>query len=347
MKMIPELQAACGVNAAALGAAFISGREAATFFAVMGGASWTGVVTAAAVFGAAMGMLCHFSRETGAHTLPGIFYAKLDERCGDSAVIVYALMMLMTGAVALTTAGELGMLSLNIPHPALAAGAGTLLTALMLTYKSMRPLSAMGMLCLPVCALFFISMALDPRTPDTAMLLSRETADIEGSVPAAVFMGIMFACFKAAYAGGAASARAKRLSPTRFGICCAGIMLIMTGCANWALQAAGPDIWALNLPMVVLASRWGAFGYYISVYVMWLGSVCMLSCALGSAAALIPPRMPRPAACLIAAGTVSIMSAVGLRPLISTGYPLLGWVCALLLGALCIFIDRKNRVSSY
>ena len=73
MKIIPELREACAVNAAMLGAAFISGREAASFFAVAGWASWTGVAASAALFGALMGMLCHFARITGATTLPGIY----------------------------------------------------------------------------------------------------------------------------------------------------------------------------------------------------------------------------------------------------------------------------------
>lgn len=347
MKFIPEMRRACAVNAAALGAAFISGREAATFFAATGSASWLGAAAAALVFGAAMGMLCHFAKETGAHTLPGIFYAKLDERCGDSVSIVYGLMMLMTGAVALTTAGELGMLSLETAHPMLAASAGTMVIALMLTLNGMRPLSLMGIVCLPICALFFIALALDPRTAQTAALVQRTAPDIAGSIPVAIFMGILFACFKAACIGGAASAYSQNLSPKRFGMCCGGVMLIMTLCANWALQAGGPDIWALNLPTVVLASRWGAVGYYISVYVMWLGCVCVLACALGSAAALFSPRISRPASCLITAAAVCLMSAVGLRPIVSTGYPMLGWICALLLCALSVFYERKKRILSY
>lgn len=343
MKFIPEMREACAVNAAVLGAAFLSGREAATFFAVAGSASWAGVFTAAILFGALMGMLCHFSKETGAHTLPGIYYAKLDERCGDSISIVHGLMMVMTGAVALTTAGELGMLSLELKHPALIAGAAAMLLAIILTLRSMRPLAAMGTVCIPICIVFFAALALDTRNADMTGLIRDEVYGMNGNIPAAVFMGLLFACFKAASAGGVAAARAGKLSPMRFGICCGGIMLMITACANMALQRAGAEIWSLNLPMVVLASRWGAAGYYISIYVMYLGCVCVLACALGSVAALMPARVPRAAACLTAAGAVCLMSATGLRALVSTGYPLLGWICALCMGALSVFYERKAR----
>lgn len=344
MKFFPELREACAVNASVLGAAFLSGREAATFFATAGSASWAGILAAAILFGTLMGMLCRFSRETGAHTLPGIYYAKLDERCGDSISIVHGLMMVMTGAVALTTAGELGLLSLEMRHPALIAGAATLLLAIMLTLRSMRPLAAMGTVCIPVCAVFFAALALDGRNADTTGLIHDKITGISGNIPAAIFMGMLFACFKAASAGGVAAARAGKLSPMRFGICCGGIMLVITACANMALQRAGAAVWSLNLPMVVLASRWGAAGYYISVYVMWLGCVCTLACALGSVSALMPKRMPRAAACLISEGAVCLMSATGLRALVSTGYPMLGWISALCLGALSIFYERKARV---
>lgn len=343
MKFIPELREACAVNAAVLGAAFLSGREAATFFAVTGRASWLGIAAAAVLFGAMMGMLCHFSKSTGASTLPGIYYAKLDERCGDSISIVHGLLMLMTGAVALTTAGELGMLSLNCKHPTLTASAVTMLVSMMLTLRSMKPLSAIGAVCLPICTLFFIALAADSRPVHAGAYIQNDMLDVSGNVPVALFMGLLFACLKAASVGGVAAARAKNLVPIRFGICCGGILATVAGCANLAMQKAGPEIWALNLPTVVLAARWGLFGYYAAIYVMWLGSVCVLSCALGSVSALVSAHLSRPAACIMTAAAVSLMSVTGLRPLVTTGYPMLGWICALCLAALSLFYEGKKR----
>ena len=94
-----------------------------------------------ALFGVLMGMLCHFAIETGAQNLPGIYYKKLDARSGDTMGVVHALLMLMMGAVAVSTAGELGMLSLDGNYAYLISAGLALVTALLLTYRGMRPLS--------------------------------------------------------------------------------------------------------------------------------------------------------------------------------------------------------------
>ena len=342
MKFTSELKAACAVNAASLGAAFISGREAATFFAVTGWASWFGIAAAALLFGVMMGMLCHFGAVTGARTLPGIYYAKMDERCGDALSVVHCLMMLMMGAVAITTAGELGMLSLSMEYPALISAAVTVISAVMLTLRGMAPLSALGMLCVPLCILFFAALALDPRPAGAGAFLENELMDVTGNVPVAIFMGAMFAFLKSAVSGGVAAARAGRLVPWRFGLICGCLMALTAGSANWALQAAGPTVWPLNLPFVVLAARWGTTGYYISVYIMWLGCTSVLSCALGSMSSLFSAKLSRPAAVLITAAVASLMSAAGLRPLVSVAYPMLGWICATCLLALAVFYERKK-----
>lgn len=346
MKLSAELRAACAVNAAVIGASFSSGREAASFFACAGWASWPGIAVSAAVFGLLMGMICHFAIETGARDLPGIYYRKLDVRCGDAIGAVHAILMLMMGAVALSTAGELGMLSLNGKHPYLIAAALAVAVAILAAMGGLKPLSALGLVLTPVFILFFAALALDPRPAQAGAYLSMAAMDIKGNFPVAVLLGALFACLKAAMACGVAAANGKGLRPWLFGCMCAALMTVTAASINWALQRAGEDVWNLNLPSVVLAARWGVFGYYICIFVMWAGAAAVLSCAFSSLMALFSAQVNKPAALLLTAVGVIMMSAAGLRTLVSVGYPLLGWICALCLCALAFFYERRRGKST-
>lgn len=343
-KRLPgEIVAACAVNAAVAGAAFSSGREVASFFAVAGWASWIAVAVAAALFGVLMGMLCHFAIETGAKNLPGIYYRKLDERCGDAMGVVHALLMLMMGAVALSTAGELGMLSMDGDYPQFISAGLALIVALLLTYRGMRPLAALGVVMTPVFILFFLALALDPRPTRAGAYLAETSYDMRGNVPVAIVLGALFAFLKAAMVSGVAAVRSQGLRAARFGLACGGILAVMAASLNWALQRGGRELWSLNLPAVVLAARWGVAGYYICVYVMWLGCAAVLSCAIGSIMALFSRAVSRPACALLTAAAVALMSTTGLKSLVGVGYPMLGWICAISLGALAAFYERKGR----
>jgi uncharacterized membrane protein YkvI len=346
MKLPAELRAACAVNAAVIGASFSSGREAASFFACAGWASWPAIAISAALFGLLMGMICHFAIETGARDMPEIYYRKLDARCGDAIGAVHAILMLMMGAVALSTAGELGMLSLNGKHPYLIAAALAVAVALIAAMGGLRPLSALGLVLTPVFILFFAALALDPRPAQAGTYLSRAAVDIKGNFPVAALLGALFACLKAAMACGVAAANSRGLRPHIFGLMCASLMALTAASINWALQRAGESVWNLNLPSVVLAARWGVFGYYVCIFVMWAGSVAVLSCALSSLMSLFSAQVSRLTALLLTAVGVIMMSVTGLRSLVSVGYPLLGWICALCLCALAFFYERRKGHSA-
>lgn len=343
--MLKELRGACAVNAAVLGATFVSGREAAVFFAGAGWASWFAVAAAGIVFGVFMGMICRFAVDTGARDMPEIFRRKMDERCGDAVGMVHALLMLMMGAAALTTAGELGMLSLGGDRPYLIGAGLAVAAAALAAISGIRPLRVMGLVIVPVCAVFFISLALDRRPAAAEAYLQAEYMGIEGNVPAAVIMGAMYASLKAAMACGAAALNSRGVVPWKFGTACGVIMGIIACGANWALQAAGQGVWALNLPMVVLAARWGSAGYYICILVMWLGTAAVLACAITSVMALFSRRISRPAALILTIAGVIMMSVTGLKSLVGVGFPMLGWICAMCLCMLAFFYERRGRSS--
>lgn len=346
MRFPSELKWACAACAPALGAAFISGREAATFFAVTGPASWAGIAAASVIFGLVMGMLAHFGSSTGMNTLPGVFSACMDERCGEAIGVVYGILMIMMGAVALTTAGELGMLSLDISHPALITAAIAMTISVMLTLHSSSPLTFLGRIFIPVCIAFFTALAADKRPAAAGVYIRNSLSDVSGNAAVALFMGAMFAFLKAAVSGSLALGNSQHLSPGRFGFFCGGIMALTTGSANLALQSAGSSVWPLNLPFVVLAARCGTFGYYTSIYIMFLGSIAVIACALSSVCALLKAHFSRFKAMSLAVLGITAAACTGLKPLVNVGYPMLGWLCAMCLMALSVFYKGEKTAKN-
>ena len=132
-----------------------SGREVALFFSQMGWASWVGALFSAAMFGALCGLVCHFARQTGAHSFSGVYMRALEPRQGVAVGAMHSLLMAMTAGVMLTACGELAMLALPL-HGAFAMG---MLFALRrgaaAQLRGMRALSTAGAGTLALLAAFF------------------------------------------------------------------------------------------------------------------------------------------------------------------------------------------------
>ena len=282
MKKFPEFREACGVQAVLLGAAFVSGREVAFFFSGAGAYSWLGVGLAAVIFGLLTAMLARLARDTQAASLPGIYYAALGVRCGDALCVLHALTMLMTGAAALSTAGEMGALALDDPCASWLFVGMAMLLALIPALNGMRLIGLLGLIAVPACCLFFLAMALDSRPAAAGAYLTDSLLSSRRFWPLTLTLGILYAFLKAALAGSVAILRGARLRPRRFGLCNGLLLGLTTGLANWALLSRGPETAQLNLPMVVLAARWGVFGFYLAIYLMLLGCAGALACAIGS-----------------------------------------------------------------
>lgn len=342
MKKFPEFREACGVQGVLLGSAFVSGREVAFFFSGAGSSSWLGIGLSAVIFGLLMGMLARFARDTRATSLPGIYYAALGVRCGDALCVLHALTMLMTGATALSTAGELGRMALDDPCASWLFAGMALLMALIPALNGMRRMSLLGRIVVPACCCFFLAMALDSRPAAAGAYLTGPLLSSRKFLPLTLTLGALFAFLKAALGGSVAVLRGVHLRPGRFGLCCSLLFGLTTGLVNWALLSQGPETAALNLPMVVLAARWGTLGFYLTLYLMLLGCAGVLSCAIGSLLSLISRRISRIRRLLLALSGIALMSATGLRSLVEVGYPLLGWLSALALTSLALFRERRR-----
>lgn len=343
MKRFPEFREACGVQAVLLGAAFVSGRETAFFFSGAGPYSWLGIGLAAVIFGLLTALLARLARDTQAASLPGIYYAALGVRCGDALCVLHALTMLMTGAAALSTAGEMGALALDDPCASWLFAGMAMLLALIPALNGMRLIGLLGLIAVPACCLFFLAMAMDPRPAAAGAYLTDSLLSSRRFWPLTLTLGILYAFLKSALAGSVAILRGARLRPGRFGLCNSLLLGLTTGLANWAIQSQGPETAELNLPMVVMAARWGVFGFYLAIYLMLLGCAGSLACAIGSLSSLISGRVGRLNRLMLVLSAIALMSAAGLRSLVEVGYPLLGWLSALALTSLALLREKRRR----
>ena len=269
-----ELSAVAATLAAGAGVGFSSGRQVALFFAQMGWASWVGVGAAAALYGALCGAVCHFAKQTGARTLPGICMRALGPRRAMAACALYGLL----------TAGGLAALILPVQNAFWMGALFSTGLALLLSLRGMRGMAALGIVAVTLCGALYAAMALDPR--EIHVYHQYVTVpELSGSLGAALALAAMHAALNAAVAAAAAAGFADRTrSAAGFAAECGLGMLILLAAANAAILRGGERLLSQAMPMAVLAARWGKFGYYALILSMWLCTVTTLSASVSALA---------------------------------------------------------------
>ena len=334
-----EWSAVAATLAAAAGAGFSSGREIVFFFAQMGWASWIGVGFASAMYGALCGIICHFAKMTGGETLPGVYLRVLGARQGTVVCALYGLLMAVAAGVMIVTTGELAALALPLRNAFWMGALFSTGLALLLSMHGMRRMAALGAVTVILCAVFHIALALDPR--EVSIYHRYETVpELSGSVTAALLLSTLHAALSASLSGGAVAGFSGRTeSPVRFTVRCGVGMLVLLVCANAAIMRGGERLLSQALPTVVLAARWGTFGYYASILTMWLCSLTTLCAALGAIAGQMNDgRSARRA--MVAVLLLGVLAAMllGIERFVELGYPMLGWAGAFsLAGLVCCF----------
>ena len=344
MRMNGETGIALAIIAAIVGAGFASGREIVAFFSCTGWASWLGIVVSCSLAAALTAMLCEFARRTDARSFPGIYAAAMGGACGDAVQVLHGMTMLVTLSVMLTAGGELGALALPVRHAFPLSMVLTLVAGLFVLWKKLRPLRLLGAILAPLICAYYLCLALDPTPAPTQALLRQETTELSGNAFAACLLGALYAALNSAMSGGVLSAMTHpQIQPRRLGRRVGLLLFCVLAPANAALLRAGEEVRQLALPGVVLAARWGKFGFYASIAVMWLSIVSTLAAALGSLCGQAAEiRVPTGVAACIASLGGLCLSVIGFRALVQVGYPLLGWACALTLLALLPFRYGKN-----
>lgn len=333
-----ELHVAAAICAAVVGAGFASGREIEAFFTRLGAGSWLGVVAACAGLGLLTYVLVTLAQHTRAASFPDLYGRLMDSRCRYVMHLFFGLLTLITAAAMIAAGGELCALAFDWHEARMIGCAAVLLAGVALAALGVSALGRLG-LAMAVCiAGVYTALALSQRAATSSSF------SVEG-LAAAVPMGLLYAAFNGALAGGVTVAAAKEgVRPAQTGLLVAAVMLAMFVPANTALLRCDDQTRRMALPTVAMAACWGVAGYYIVIVLMLLAVLTTLGAMLSSlrdqATAL---GLPRPAALLLPAATALLMSVCGFETLVNVVYPLLGWVCAFALLSL-VFCWPDNHV---
>lgn len=275
------VRAALASVAAVAGTGFASGRALVLFFAQTGRVSWVGVATAAATFGLLTGLLCGCAARFGAGSFPRLCRRALGRGAGLAARVMHALLLALAAGLMLSSAGEIGALTLPLENGRLCGAGLALLLAFVATLWKQRPLPWAGLAALVVGVAFYAALALDPR-PVRTYLNGEVQLALSGSVPAAILLGLAYGAMDACLAAGVAirfGADCKR--PARLGALCGGLLGALLACANAALLRGGDKLCAQLLPTVLLSARWGLTGFWLCAVYGFLCAAATLSAAVG------------------------------------------------------------------
>lgn len=314
-----------------VGAGFASGREIARFFAAHGPASGAAVLMALLALYALFMRLSALMARSGCSSLPALCRLRFGRGLGALCGVLFAVLQAVTGGAMLAACAELSALTLPAAH---SYGLGLLFTlalSVLLAYMGAAGLAAPGLalaalmpvllgrlLALPLGeACFFPAMS-----PDLPV---RAAAD-----------GLLYGALNAAMLGGMMPMLARLSRPRRryaallFTLLFGALLLLGAAVCRRHLQA----VWAQPMPFVYLARHLGRSGYLLVAACLYAAALSTLCAMLASLACAFPVR--RRLAHVLAALCVLPFARVGFGPIVSHGYPVLGALCAALLGLLCL-----------
>lgn len=324
-----EWKVALAAIAAIVGAGFASGREIVSFF-TMHGKWWPlGAAACCAAAGLLTAMLVQLARRTKSASLPQLYTRVMDEKCGEAVQVVYALMLLIVCAAMCSAAAEMGALALDSRF-ARPAGAACALALSLFGAKSRGHLAGSGLIAAGVLFVFYCALCV--RGPQVTAPVQQNGALVSTG------LGVLYACLNVALAAGViCCAGQESASPARAGLFTGILLLALLVPACVAVKRLGDT--SLALPSVALAGEMGLFGFWASLAALFAAAVSTLASGLYSlkrqlADAGLPEKWCMSAAVL---GAVTL-SVVGFAPIVNVAYPLLGFLCAMLLPALALFV---------
>ncbi|MEE1199146.1 MAG: hypothetical protein U0L09_00685 [Christensenellales bacterium] len=345
MKIWQRWRGPMAVMAAVAGVGFSTGREVALFFSQMGRASWIGVMMAAGAFGVGCGFLSWLVSATGAESFRELCEREIQAPLNGIAVNFLGILSAAAVGTMLAAAGQLGALALPLRNAFWIGVLFSAVAALILNFRGMAALPAAGACSFVVCLLFFSFLMLDRR--QIAVNYQYFTVPrLSGSVTSAILFSMLFASMNVSISAGVAVRFAGKGRDTGFALRCGGCMLMMLSIINGAVLSGGDELLSQAFPTVILAARWGLFGYYACLMVSGLCVIATLAAALGGLIGTMAGGRGR--------WTVIFMPAVflwtvyaGTPQLVEIGYPMLGWVCAMSMavcaGGMGTRLWRKRR----
>lgn len=254
----------CGAALAALGAVagtgYASGQALVSFFAQTGAASWAGIAVAAAVFGVLTGLCARLAVRSGAADFATLCRRSLPRSAARLVGILHGLLMAAVAAVMLVNAARLAALMLPLRHAALWGMGLALALALLINAGGRRAWPWLGLMIVLIGAAYYGGLALDPRPP--RLNFRGEVAlRLAGNLPAAALLALCYAALNACVAADVIARCSPCARPARLGLCCGAGLGLMLALAEAALLPGGEALLIQKLPFVLLAARWGLFGF--------------------------------------------------------------------------------------
>lgn len=322
-----------------IGAGFASGREIVRFFGSHGAASIAAVLAALVTLPALFLRLGAQLERAAAPSLPSLCTLRFGPALGRVTSLLFLLLMGVTGGAMLAACAELSALTLPVMH---AYGVGL---ALSLLLGAALAYAGLGGLALPgaaLCALLPLLLARLLALPageacfsPSVFLPVHACADgaIYGALNAAMLTGAMPMLLEL-------SPRARRRAAALFAALFGGILAL--GCA--VCRRHLPAVWDQPMPFVALARSLSKGGYALVAACLYAAALSTLSAMLAGLLRMMP--FGRLASLLLACLLCLLFAFAGFGPIVSSGYPVLGALCAALMLLLCLPGIRQNESSS-
>lgn len=312
-----------------IGAGFASGREILRFFASHGAASSAAVLFACGGLYVLFLRLCRQMERCGAPSAGALCRARFGASFGRFSLFLFFLLSAITGGAMLAACAELAALVLPLRRAWGLGLAVSLLAGAAMALRGAGGLAAPGgALCLLLPVMFARLAALPPGE---SCFLPAMTPDIPVRAAAD---GLCYAALNAAMLLGALPMLMQMPAPRRVLavrlFCLLFGLLLMAGAAVCLRHM--PAVIRQPLPFVALGRRLGG-GYLLlaaCMYTAALSTLCAMLCAMMR---MLP--LPRAASLAVSCCVCLAPACVGFAPMVERVYPVLGAVCAGLLGLLC------------
>ncbi len=332
-----EARAMLAILAAVAGTGYASGRELVLFFAQTGRTGWIGVCFASVVFGLLVSLLCRCGESVGATNFVQFCQRMIGKRAGAVAGWLHGLLLALSAVVMLCGAGEMGALTLPVRFGWLWGAGSALLIALALNLARLRPLPWLGFVVLAVGVAFYVALALDPR-PTRVWLDGAVQLALEDSWSASILLAVAYGAMNAALAANVALRFGAGAKPGRVGLGCALSLCVLLTAANGAVARGGRRLLGQAMPTVILAARWGLFGFWACAGFGYLCAVTSLAAALCGLIDAMRGGVGK-GALLTTLAVASLAGLLGMRRTVGASYPVVGWLCAALMLSLACRAD--------
>jgi len=335
------LSCALALLCGAVGAGFASGREIMRFFAGHGHASAASIACALLTLSILFIRLPSQMEHLGCASLPQLCSIRFGKSFGRLCVLLFFFLNMLTGAAMLCACAELSALILPFHHAYSIVLFFSLLSAALLSLFGLGGLRAAGAALCVILPCFFLRMLslpageacfLPTMAPDIPVRAALD-GTVYGALNAAMLTGILPLLL-------ALPRRSRSFAVTLFAMLF-GIMLIL---GVWVCHRHSGAAFNQPLPFVVVSRRLGKSGYLLAAISMFAAAYSTLLTMLSGMSKLLPYSVR--ISMLLSALLCLFTAWIGFIPLIESGYPTLGALCAGLMILLC-FPSAADSISRH